>query len=188
MFQRTFLNDLQDRLQRHFPVDTHETVCHKAMKQALRIDNICSSTCFEPGHFTASMFVLSPNRKEVLLIWHDRLQLWVQPGGHLAEEDQNILAAALREVEEETTLIDIEAFHDEWSILDLDIHQFPANPKKNHPPHKHYDVRFLGQARVRRIKASNEIKEARWIPLDSVHRIQTDGSVRRAIRSIHKLL
>ena len=37
---------------------------------------------FSPGHFTASAFVLSPRRDQLLLILHKKLGLWLQPGGH----------------------------------------------------------------------------------------------------------
>ena len=187
-----FLLDLQLRLEAHTPRGSHEVACHQQMRQALFVDYICSSAHFKPGHFTASMFVVSPTHTEVLLIWHERLQLWVQPGGHLDKEDTTILSAALREVKEETTLTQIEPFYDDWTILDLDIHQFPASLRKNQPSHKHYDVRFWGRAQQLQIKASNEVKKAEWVPLDEVTSIQTDQSVRRAclrIRSniAHKL-
>ena len=55
---------------------------------------------FEPGHFTASGFVISPNRKALLLIHHRRLDRWLQPGGHIDSEDASPIAAAIREVAE----------------------------------------------------------------------------------------
>ncbi len=33
---------------------------------------------FEPGHFTASAFVLSPDQQNLLMIFHSKLQRWLQ--------------------------------------------------------------------------------------------------------------
>ena len=57
---------------------------------------------FVPGHFTASGFVVSPDGSSLLLIHHRRLDRWLQPGGHIDPEDASPIAAAAREVTEET--------------------------------------------------------------------------------------
>ena len=66
--------------------------------------NPCSRKQFEPGHFTASAFVLHPTEPSILLIKHRKLGLWLQPGGHLQPEDTSAEHAARRELEEETGL------------------------------------------------------------------------------------
>ena len=45
---------------------------------------------FYPGHITASGFVLSPERHHVLMIFHHKLQRWLQPGGHLEKSDTSL--------------------------------------------------------------------------------------------------
>lgn len=98
------------------------------------------------GHITASGFVLSPDGKKLALVRHKILGRYLQPGGHVEETDQNVLAAALREVLEET---DIQScrhlpFHSDPLVpIDIDTHEIPANPKRNEPPHLHHDFRFL---------------------------------------------
>jgi ADP-ribose pyrophosphatase YjhB (NUDIX family) len=52
-------------------------------------------------HFTCTGFVVDGDK--TLLLWHQRLQMWVPPGGHL-EADEDPLAAVLREIREETGL------------------------------------------------------------------------------------
>jgi 8-oxo-dGTP pyrophosphatase MutT (NUDIX family) len=52
-------------------------------------------------HFTCTGFVVEGDK--TLLLWHQRLQMWVPPGGHL-EADEDPLAAVLREIREETGL------------------------------------------------------------------------------------
>ena len=52
-------------------------------------------------HFCASAFVINPNDKKILLVKHSDYDKWLQPGGHI-EEDETPEEAAIREVYEET--------------------------------------------------------------------------------------
>jgi 8-oxo-dGTP pyrophosphatase MutT (NUDIX family) len=57
-----------------------------------------------PAHLTASAAVLSPDGTRTCLVFHHRMQCWVQPGGHFEPEDTSGAEAAAREVREETGL------------------------------------------------------------------------------------
>ncbi len=54
-------------------------------------------------HFCASVFVINPINKKVLLVKHKKFNKWVQPGGHI-EDNEVPEEAAIREVYEETGL------------------------------------------------------------------------------------
>src|SRR4051794_26954283 len=97
--------DLRTRLERHSPFDPQEAAHLRRMLALCDAPgDAFGRGQFEPGHFTASAFVLSPDSSSLLLILHGKLQRWLQPGGHVDAEDVDILAAARREVEEEVGL------------------------------------------------------------------------------------
>ena len=52
-------------------------------------------------HFCASAYIVNPENKKLLLVKHKKYNKWLQPGGHI-EEDETPEEAAVREVYEET--------------------------------------------------------------------------------------
>lgn len=137
-----------------------------------------------PGHFTASAFVLAPDRQRTLLVFHEKLRRWLQPGGHVDANDATLLDSALREVAEETSIVDPEHCLD--YVLDVDVHSIPSRGRD--PVHEHFDVRFLFVARDDRFRAGSDAVDARWIPLENVATIETDASVLRAIDKIRNIV
>ena len=163
----------------YHPEDLRERGYRERMLQLLTLAAPASRSHFVPGHLTASAFVLSPERDAVLLIFHKKLQIWVQPGGHIEASDATLEAAARREVAEEVGLV-LPAGAPA-KVFDVDIHQIP--PRKDEPAHEHFDVRFWFLSPTRDFVANDEVVEARWVPLGEVARL-TDESVQRAVRKL----
>jgi len=176
--------ELLSLLKAHETWDSYEQACHTKILEVSSVSEIFSSTFFSPGHFTASAFVLSPDDAEILLIFHPGFQKWIQPGGHVSEEDSSLQETALRELQEETAIHDVEIL--EWipAILDVDIHSVPASSKKQQPAHEHYDVRFVFRARSKPLTSSGDIAKMKWVSIEEIEDVDTDGSVRRALRRI----
>lgn len=179
--------DLRSLLLGHVPADELENAHLRRMVALIDVaaDPFARSH-FDPGHFTASAFVLSPDESSLLLILHGKLGLWLQPGGHIDPTDVDVIAAARREVAEETGLdgADVEMSSDLGPLLDLDIHPIPPNPRKGEPSHEHFDVRILLRATTWSFRAGSDAKDARWVPLPDVQDAGTDDSVRRAVRKL----
>ena len=147
----------------YFPTDPDEQSYKQRFLTLLEERADCfERTCFEPGHITASAWVINHTEDKVLLMHHRKLDAWFQPGGH-CDGDPNILDVALKEVHEETGLKDVEPVS--LSIFDLDIHEIPAIGKE--PAHYHYDVRFLIRCVTEpQLSQNHESKALRWFGKD----------------------
>lgn len=125
------------------------------------------------GHVTASAFVINKHTRQVLLLQHRSLGKLLQPGGHIDEVDSSPLEAALREVEEETSLKS-----DDLALkpvlrrypdvpFHIDSHYIPENPRKREPGHYHHDFRYLYVTEKSDVNIDpNESNGFQWIDWD----------------------
>jgi len=164
----------------YLPDDPRERGFRERMLGLLSLAAPTSRSHFVPGHLTASGFVLSPERDAVLLIFHKKLQIWIQPGGHIEPTDVSLEAAARREVAEEVGLTLPDAAP--ATVFDLDIHLIPA--RKAEPAHEHFDVRFCFVSPTRTFIVNDEVVDARWAPLKEIAKLTNDESVLRAVRKL----
>ncbi|MHA6762619.1 NUDIX hydrolase [Streptacidiphilus sp. PAMC 29251] len=114
------------------------------------------------GHATAGAILVQPSG-QVLFIHHLALDKWLLPGGHLEPHDTTLIAAALRELAEETGIRPehVAPLGDE--PVHIDLHPIPANPSKGEEAHQHIDFRFLftTSADVTQLQAE-EVTDAAW--------------------------
>src|SRR5438046_1868713 len=128
-------------LQNHIPADEREADSLGRIKRLLKdAPNPFSREHYVPGHLTAAGIVLDASRTRTMLIFHAKLKLWLQPGGHFEPGETDPSIAAAREVLEETNL------RTHWPgtspvLLDVDVHPIPA--RKHEPVHEHFDLRML---------------------------------------------
>ncbi len=178
----SLFENLHDYLNQYQSPTSQQQQFQKQIQSYSRNKNILSSQYFSPGHITVSALILSPDRMKIALIFHPFLKMWLQPGGHLEQNDKTLLNAAKREAVEETSISSLHSLLPQ--VFDLDIHTIPVNSQKEQPAHLHLDFRFLLQTSSWDIKASSEIKAAKWFSLSEVLRINTDDSVRRLVAKI----
>ena len=143
------------------------------------------------GHLTGSAFVLDHAKEKVLLLHHQRLNRWLQPGGHGDGETEPV-QIALREVAEETGLTeaDLSALGGgplgAAKLFDVDIHPIPG--RMHEPAHEHLDLRFAFVARAgAEPRLSSESRALAWLPLEQVppdadpSLVRALGKLRRAV-------
>ena len=130
---------------------------------------------YAPGHITGSCWILNEKQDAVLLTHHRKLNIWIQPGGHV-DGESDVLAAALREAYEESGLSCIEPLSEH--IYDIDIHRFPE--RQGTPAHLHFDIRFAFQAKGdESYTVSEESHDLRWVPIHDMRAWNTDLSMTR---------
>lgn len=133
------------------------------------------------GHLTASCFILDHERANLLLLFHKKLDKWLQPGGHGEAGEVDPLEVARREAREESGLSDLSL--EPPTPFDLDVHLIPA--RKDEPAHEHLDIRFLFVAAPGAAlrPGEGESSRLRWVPLGEVAAV-SDESVARAARKL----
>ena len=124
----------------------------------------------ELAHFTASAWVVNPERDRVLMLYHNIYKSWAWPGGH-ADGEADLLGVALREVREETgaTALRPASVHP----VSLEILPVAAHFRRGRyvAPHLHLNLTYLivaGEVQALRAKP-DENSGVRWFsPQDAV--------------------
>lgn len=99
----------------------------------------------DPAHMTASAWVVSPDRRRVLLAYHNLYGSWAWLGGH-ADGERDLLSTALREVREESGLEEVRPVSSD--IYSVEILTVDGHEKRGRyvSSHLHLNVTFLLEA------------------------------------------
>jgi len=141
--------------------------------------DVFSRQHFLPGHLTASAFLIDPASRSLFLILHKKLNLWLQPGGHVEAEDDDMLAAATRELIEETGAKDAKA---RAGLFDIDVHEIPAHGLE--PGHRHYDLRYAFDVASISPRLTDEVKDARFFSFEFLALHSDDASMKRVAQRL----
>lgn len=172
------------RLLRRYQPTGEERLFKEKMKVFVDIYEDCFERSLDTGHFTASALLVHKNGMQALLLHHAKLNIWVQPGGH-ADGDNDLLAVAIKEAQEESGILGIVPLDNE--IFDIDIHKIPGNSKQQ--PHDHYDIRFLLQVDSdEELVQNRESNELRWVNYEAALDLTKERSVIRLFEKWQKLM
>ncbi len=166
-------------LEKHAPADQGEADSLRRIAELVaRTPEPFSRRQYAPGHLTASAIVVAPQREATLLVFHSRLQRWLQPGGHFESGEVDPALAAAREVIEET------GAPTRWPglvpvLLDVDVHTIPARPGE--PAHCHFDLRLLLLAELSEARAGEGVTAARWLRSADLMTMDLDPGLQRAL-------
>ncbi|HVS30277.1 MAG TPA: NUDIX hydrolase [Thermoanaerobaculia bacterium] len=177
--------ELLDQLRSYVPADVTESR-HRESLVALVAGQgePFSRGEFEPGHVTASCFIIDGRGSHLLLHHHKRLGRWLQMGGHV-DDGETVLQAALREGAEESGLPDLTLLATRF--IDLDVHPIPAG--RGEPPHRHFDVRYV--ARTLEPESMHidpeESSDLAWVDLRRAAEMMNEAGSARVLRKIERL-
>ena len=120
------------------------------------------------AHFTASCWIVNPERTKVLMAYHNLYRSWAWLGGH-ADGEEDLLAVALREANEESGIEAVPVFPE---IFSLEILHVAPHVKRGKfvCAHLHLNATYLLQADDRapiRCKP-DENSAVRWLEAGEV--------------------
>ena len=141
------------------------------------------------GHIVASGLVYSKSEKKFLLLYHNDMNIYIYPGGHIDSNDVNPLEAAIREVKEETGLIDLKVINltqDKFIPIDIDTHTIKYNERLNLPEHYHFDFRYLFVVdKISDIKTdASELSDFKWIDINELSNNSNFGKIVEKIKRL----
>lgn len=161
------LDDVFEFFRAHTAIDVRESDSIKHFFDVVpTLDDPCNEER-DVVHVTASAVVVSDAGDKVALHLHKRLNMWLQPGGHI-DAGETPAEAALREAVEETGL-PVRHQRDGGLLFHLDVHPGPKG-------HTHHDLRYLVRApEVPLRPGEGESPDARWFTWDEAFSIADAG-------------
>lgn len=174
---------LIEALGAYTPLNAKDKAFRDRMLDFVKTEADCFHRTLLKGHVTGSALIVDPKKEQVLLMFHTKLEKWLQPGGH-ADGNPNVLEVAIREAEEETGLSGFRVLKE--TPLDLDIHPIPA--RGHEPEHFHYDIRYLLEADPDwELSHNSESKALKWVSISDLRSYTTEESVLRMVEKISEM-
>ena len=134
--------ELEKALERFVPWNEQEARDRKEILARLARGEELYTRENTAAHFTASGWVVSPDRKRVLMAYHNLYDSWAWLGGH-ADGERDLLKTAVREVMEESGLTEVKPVSEE--IYSVEI--LTVNGHEKHgsyvSSHLHLNVTYL---------------------------------------------
>ena len=130
--------------------------------------DIYSRSC-DAGHLTASAWVVSPDRQQMLMIYHNIYQSWAWTGGH-ADGEPDGLVTALKEAREETGIQTIRPLQKELAAVDILEVRRHIKRGKFVNAHLHFNLTYLCEADETEALqvCEGENSQVGWLPIEQL--------------------
>lgn len=176
------LKDLEKQIQSYQPENEQEKQDQKVMLAYIQnFDNVLTREN-EFGHFTASSWVVNPERTKVLMIYHNIYQSWTWTGGH-ADGEADLLQTAIRELKEETGIEHVKVLKD--GIYSLEIICVNGHVKRGKyvSSHVHLNLTYLLEVSEEEMLTMkpDENQGAKWIPIEEINQYCTEEWMKQKV-------
>lgn len=136
------------------------------------------------AHVTASAWVVSPDRRQVIMVYHNLYKSWSWMGGH-ADGDRDLLHVAKKEIMEECGLTELTVVSPD--IFSLEILSVAGHEKKGEylSSHLHLNVTYLFEAdpaQPLRVKP-DENSAVGWVAVEDIPQKTSEAWFRDRIYS-----
>jgi len=176
--------DILSALERYQPWNAQEMQDCAELLRRLRSGEPLTTRDNLSAHLTASAWIVSPDRRQVLLAYHDLYDSWAWLGGH-ADGEADLLAVALREAKEESGLTELRPVSTD--VYSVEILAVNGHEKKGQyvPSHLHLNVTFLLEADPSSPIRSKPGENSRvgWFPIEDAAAASSEPWFRERIYS-----
>ena len=169
------MRQLSEQIEAYKPYNEQEEKDRELLLQWIRSGMDIATRNNETAHLTASAWVVSPDRKQVLMAYHNIYNSWAWLGGH-ADGEWNLQKVALREVEEESGLSKVTLLQE--APISLEILTVDGHWKRGKyvASHLHLNVTYLMEADPKAPvrKKPDENSAVAWIPVEQIAEKSTE--------------
>ena len=160
---------LLEQLENYIPYNEQEAADRIIMMDWLRSGCELYARDNTTIHFTASGWIVSPDRSQVLMAFHNLYHSWAWLGGH-ADGDHDLLHVAEKEIREESSL-------PKFRLVSPDIFSIEILPVFGHvrrgtyvSTHQHFNVTYLFEAdpALPITNQPDENSAVGWIPVEDL--------------------
>ena len=159
---------LRAQIEAFCPYNEQETADRLQMLQDIDTFPVLLTRDNATAHFTASCWIVNPDRTKVLMAYHNLYQSWAWLGGH-ADGEADLLAVALKEASEESGVTARPVLRDIFSVEILGV---PGHVKRGKyvSSHLHLNVTYLLEADEEQAlhEKPDENSGVRWFALRDV--------------------
>lgn len=136
-------------------------------------------------HLTSSGFTMNQNLDKTLMVYHNIYDSWSWIGGH-ADGENNLLAVALKEVQEETGVTIVNPLSEQPVSIDILTTSAHKKNGKHVSSHLHLNISYLiiaDENESIRIKP-DENSGVKWISVDEMEQYVTEPEMLIVYRKI----
>ena len=160
--------DIKEQILNYIPFNEQEERDKKLLLEWLSEPDVFERKN-ERAHFTASAWVVNPERTKVLMIYHNIYDSWAWMGGH-ADGEENLFAVAEREAKEESGITDIKAISEEIASVEILTVSGHEKHGKYVPCHLHLNATYFFEAPEEQELSvkPDENSGVMWIDMDDI--------------------